>query len=66
MGTAKNCYNIEMKTPKFTNIAIFALFFGIALIEALEKQNWLEAALFLALGVMSLWADLRKNKDLPS
>jgi hypothetical protein len=36
--------------PKFPNLAVFVLFFGIALIEALQKQNWLEAALFLALG----------------
>lgn len=46
-----------MKNIKFTNIAVFILFFGIALIEALQKQNWLEALLFTALGVMSLRAD---------
>lgn len=45
---------------KFTNIAVFVIFFGIALIEALEKGNWLEAGLFLALGVLSLWADIKK------
>lgn len=50
-----------MTTPKYTSLAIFILFFGIALIEALQKQNWLEAALFLALGVLSLWVDIRKN-----
>ncbi|MFH0804046.1 MAG: hypothetical protein V1896_00370 [Candidatus Zambryskibacteria bacterium] len=50
-----------MKSPKFTNIAVFIIFFGIALIEALQKQNWLEAGLFLALGILSLWADTRKN-----
>ena len=43
------------------NFAVFILFFGIAFIEAFQKQNWLEAILFLALGVMSLWADLRKS-----
>lgn len=43
------------------NFTIFILFFGIALIEAFQKQNWLEAGLFLALGIMSLWADLRKS-----
>jgi len=46
-----------MKQSAFTNIAVFALFFGIALIEAVQKQNWLEAALFLALGALSLRAD---------
>lgn len=45
----------------FTNIAVFIIFFGIALIEAIQKHNWLEAALFAALGIMSLWADFRKK-----
>lgn len=49
-----------MRNPRFTNLAVFIIFFGIALIEAFQKQNWLEAALFLALGVISLWADVRK------
>ncbi len=43
------------------NFAVFVLFFGIALIEAFQKQNWLEAALFLALGGMFVWADLKKS-----
>ncbi len=47
---------------KYTNIAVFILFFGIALIEAIQKNNWLEAALFLALGFLSLWADFRKDR----
>jgi len=50
-----------MGNMKFTNVAVFVIFFGIALIEALQKQNWLEAALFAALGVLSLWADFRKK-----
>ncbi len=50
-----------MRNLKFTNVAIFIIFFGIALIEALQKQNWLEAALFLALGIISLWADIKKT-----
>ncbi len=50
-----------MKNIKFTNLAVFIIFFGIALIEAFQKQNWLEAALFLALGFISLWADVKKN-----
>lgn len=49
-----------MKNLKFTNLAVFVIFFGIALIEAFQKHNWLEAALFLALGVLSLWADIKK------
>jgi len=50
-----------MKNLKFINLTVFVIFFGIALIEALQKGNWLEAALFLALGVLSLWAD-RKSQ----
>jgi len=50
-----------MKNLKFTSLAVFIIFFGIALIEALQKQNWLEAALFLALGIISLWADIKKS-----
>ena len=44
-----------------TSFVIFILFFGIALIEAFQKQNWLEAVLFLALGGISLWADSKKS-----
>jgi hypothetical protein len=51
----------NMKKLKFTNFAIFIIFFGIAMIEAFQKNNWLEAALFLALGILSLWADIRKS-----
>lgn len=47
---------------KFVNLMVFIIFFGIALIEAFQKQNWLEAILFLALGIMSLWADFWKSK----
>jgi hypothetical protein len=50
-----------MKNIPFTNFAVFVIFFGIALIEAIQKNNWLEAILFLALGVLSFWADFRKK-----
>jgi len=43
-----------------TNLTIFILFFGIALIEAFQKQNWLEAFLFVLLGIVFVWAS-RKN-----
>ena len=56
-------YKKPMSAPKFTNIAVFIIFFGIALIEAFQKQNWLEAGLFLALGIISLWADVRKRQS---
>jgi len=44
-----------------TNFAMFVLFFGVALIEAFQKQNYLEALIFLALGVVSLLVDLHKD-----
>jgi len=43
------------------NFAVFVLFFGIALIEAFRNGNRAEALLFLALGALSLWADLKKE-----
>lgn len=50
-----------MKINFGTNFAVFVIFFGIALIEAFQKQNWLEAVLFAALGVLSLRADSQKK-----
>jgi len=47
---------------ELANLAVFIIFFGIALIEAIQKQNWLEAALFLALGALSLRADFSTKK----
>lgn len=51
-----------MKVPAFTNLAVFIILFGIALIEAIQKNNWIEAVLFLALGTLSLWADFSKKQ----
>lgn len=50
-----------MPAPKFTNLAVFIIFFGIALIEALQKGNWIEAGLFLTLGVLFLRADFQRK-----
>ncbi|HLC60442.1 MAG TPA: hypothetical protein VJJ52_03355 [Candidatus Nanoarchaeia archaeon] len=50
-----------MKNLTFANSAVFIILFGIALIEAFQKQNWVEALLFLTLGVISLWADFKKT-----
>jgi len=52
-----------MEKYKFTSLAIFIIFFGTALFNAFQKQNWIEAALFLALGILSLWLILKGNKD---
>jgi len=50
-----------MKHLRFANVTVFIIFFGVALIEALQKQNWLTAALFVALGALSLWVDTKKK-----
>ena len=50
-----------MDNKKFLTFAVFILFFGIALIEAVQKHNWLEAGLFASLGMLSLWADFGKK-----
>jgi len=44
------------------NIVVFILFFGIALVEAFQSQNWLLAALFALLGAIFLLADNSKKK----
>ena len=50
-----------MKDLKFTSLAVIVILFGTALIEAVQKQNWLEVVIFLVLVAMALWADLRKK-----
>lgn len=49
-----------MKAPPLANLAVFILFFGLALVEALQQGNWLSAGFFLALGALSLRADFKK------
>ena len=52
-----------MKESGFgTSVTIFLLFFGLALVEALKRHNWPEAALFLLLGVVSFLADTRRGR----
>lgn len=51
-----------MKNIKFTNLVVFFIFFGMALIEAIWRGNWFGAVPFLALGILSFWADFGKLK----
>ena len=44
-----------------TSFTIFILFFGVVLIEAIEKHNWLESLLILALGVVSFFGSQRTS-----
>lgn len=46
---------------KFVNLTVFIIFFGTALFETFQKQNWIEVIIFLALGVLSLWADSKRK-----
>lgn len=40
-----------------TNVTVFLLFFGVALIETLQAANWLKALFWVAIGVVFLLAD---------
>lgn len=46
-----------------TNFAVFALFFGVATLEAFQTRNWLKAAFWMAIGIVFLVADnVRKTQ----
>jgi hypothetical protein len=51
-----------MKKPGFTNITVFILFFGVAVIEAIQSKNWLKVVFWFAIGLVFLLGDLMKNK----
>ncbi len=46
-----------------TNFAVFILFFGVALLEAFQTQNWLKSAFWLIVGVFFLVADNVKKES---
>ena len=51
-----------MKSIKLgANFTVFLLFFGVAALEAIQTQNWLKAALWLAIGLVFLMADNTKK-----
>ena len=52
-----------MKKLSFTNTAVFILFFGMGIIEAIQTRSWLKVILWFAIGFVFLLADLRKSKD---
>ena len=51
-----------MKKISFTNTAVFILFFGVAVIEAIQTQNWLKVIFWFAIGLVFLLGDFIKNK----
>ena len=46
-----------------TNFVVFLLFFGVALLEAIQAANWGKAALWVAIGVLFLMADHFSGKQ---
>lgn len=44
------------------NVAIFLLFFGVSLIEAIQTKNLLLSVLFLGVGILFLFADNIKKR----
>jgi len=51
-----------MKKLRFGNITIFIIFFGIALIEAIQNKNWFSVTIFVLLGILFIWSDMKKNQ----
>lgn len=50
-----------MNKFRLQGFAIFLLFFGVAGLESFQSRNWIKTAVWLAIGVVFLWADnLRK------
>lgn len=52
-----------MKNFSFTNITVFILFFGVAVIEAIQTKNWLKVAFWFAIGLVFFLGDVIKNRD---
>jgi hypothetical protein len=46
-----------------TNTAVFLVFFGVSLLDALTSGNFLRAAFWLAIGFVFLSADRFKPRD---
>ena len=44
-----------------TNFAIFILFFGAAVVDAVQTQNWLRVAFWMVIALVFLWADSKRE-----
>jgi hypothetical protein len=51
-----------MKKLSFTNTAVFILFFGMGVVEAVQTRNWIKVIFWIAIGFVFLFADLRKKE----
>ncbi len=40
-----------------TNFTVFLLFFGMALVEAIQTRNWIKAVFWATIGLVFLGAD---------
>lgn len=46
---------------KYSGLTIFILFFGLSLVEAIVNKNWLEAVIFILLGIMFIIHDKKRK-----
>ena len=55
--------NLDMvKINLGINFTIFILFFGVAVIEAIQTKNWLKVGFWAAISLVFLFADNSKKK----
>jgi cell division protein FtsW (lipid II flippase) len=45
-----------------SSFVVFALFFGVATLEAFQTRNWLKAVFWLSIGIVFLVADNMKRE----
>lgn len=43
------------------NAAVFILFFGVAVVQAVQTQNWLMVLMWIAIGSVFLWSDVTRK-----
>ena len=46
-----------------TNFAVFILFFGVAVLEAVQTHNWIKSIFWVAIGLVFLAADNIKKSN---
>jgi len=52
-----------MKAIKFgAGFAVFVLFFGLAMIEAIRNQEWLQASFWIFVGLLFFYADNMRSR----
>ncbi|MBX4211042.1 hypothetical protein KW783_03680 [Candidatus Parcubacteria bacterium] len=52
-----------MGNIKYQNLGVMILFFGLALIEAIQARNWPKVIIFAALGLLSYSVDTRSKNN---